>query len=318
MKSLQVILRNKKYIGYYKWRDIEIEGGIQSIVDKEIFQIVQNRLNSNKMAANRKHEQYLLTTKLFCGICGSTMVGESGKGRNRTYRYYKCIKRKNKGECAKKTVKKDWLEDLVVNETINNILHNNIINLLVESVIEFQEKEYNNSIIKLLENNLKDVNFKINNLIKTLESGIHSESIVEKLKILESQKDEIKSQIFKENVESPILTKPQILFFLKQFKNKDYNNIECRKDLINTFINSIYLYDDKIIITYNYIKSDGYSLKSILDLNGSDLENYGYLENNRKISERGKNKAETDVFQSDSTLSFMVHLFYFVLKLNYH
>ena len=53
------------------------------------------------------------------------------------------------------------------------------------------------------------------------------------------------TQVFK-------LTEEHILFFLRQFKKADFENIDCQKRLIATFVNSIYLYDDKIVITFNY------------------------------------------------------------------
>ncbi|MBO5837371.1 MAG: zinc ribbon domain-containing protein [Oscillospiraceae bacterium] len=52
-------------------------------------------------------DDYLLTTKLFCGKCGVYMTGESGTARNGTvHRYYKCNNAKYKHTCDKKTVKK--------------------------------------------------------------------------------------------------------------------------------------------------------------------------------------------------------------------
>ena len=38
------------------------------------------------------------------------MVGESGTGRNKAHRYYKCASVKNHKGCDKKTVKKEWIE----------------------------------------------------------------------------------------------------------------------------------------------------------------------------------------------------------------
>jgi len=79
---LSNLLKNRKYIGEYKYRDVIIPDGIPAIIDKELFERVQMRMAANKKAPARAkaEEEYLLTTKLYCGDCGRLMAGESGKG----------------------------------------------------------------------------------------------------------------------------------------------------------------------------------------------------------------------------------------------
>lgn len=52
------------------------------------------------------------------------------------------------------------------------------------------------------------------------------------------------------------LTKEHILYFLHQFSNMDYTDLECQKRLIKTFINSVFVYDDKVVLTFNYSGDD--------------------------------------------------------------
>ena len=55
---------------------------------------VNRTLHKNKraLACGKADEEYLLTTKLFCGKCGALMFGESGtSATGRTYYYYKFI-----------------------------------------------------------------------------------------------------------------------------------------------------------------------------------------------------------------------------------
>ena len=77
-------------------------------------------MKNKKAPARRKAEDdSLLTTKLFCGYCGALMFGESGTSRTgEVHRYYKCATAKKRKGCKKKTVRKQWLEDLVVNQTM--------------------------------------------------------------------------------------------------------------------------------------------------------------------------------------------------------
>ena len=58
----------------------------------------------------------------YCGKCGALMFGESGVSHTgKMYTYYKCAAAKKKKTCDKKAVRKQWLEDLVVNETMRNM-----------------------------------------------------------------------------------------------------------------------------------------------------------------------------------------------------
>ena len=97
-------------MGEYSYRDVVKEDGIPAIVQKELFERVQERLAKNKKAPARHKadDDYLLTTKLYCGKCGSFMVGESGTSYTmNVHRYYRCVNTKKKKLCDKKAVKKD-------------------------------------------------------------------------------------------------------------------------------------------------------------------------------------------------------------------
>ena len=83
VNSVAKILKNRRYIGEYSYRDIVIPNGIPAIVPQDLFDRVQEKIEKNKKAPARAKAEvdYLLTTKLFCGHCGAYMCGESGKGR---------------------------------------------------------------------------------------------------------------------------------------------------------------------------------------------------------------------------------------------
>ena len=90
-------------------------------------------------------------------------------------------------------------------------------------------------------------------MLRAIEAGIFNASTKERLDELEEQKSELKSALaaakLKENLG---LKKEHILFFLNQFGNMDYSDIDCQKRLIKTFVNSVFVYDDKVVLTFNY------------------------------------------------------------------
>ncbi len=128
---VQHLLNNRRYIGEYSYRDIVVLGGIPVIIPQDPFDRVQEKLAKNKKAPARHkaEDDYLLTTKLFCGYCGAYLCGESGTSHmGNTHRYYKCVSvKKKRQECHKKPAKKEWIEDLVVNETMEVVMEDKTI-----------------------------------------------------------------------------------------------------------------------------------------------------------------------------------------------
>ena len=171
--SMNTMLKNRRYIGELSFRDTVVPDAIPAIVPKDLFDRVQKRLEKNKRAPARgkADEEYLLTTKLFCGKCGALMFGESGtSATGRTYYYYKCATAKRRKGCNKKTVQKDWLESLVVQETMKLIQDDAMIERIVQLVMDFQNQE--NTTIPLLEKQLREVDRKLDNLMKAIEEGL--------------------------------------------------------------------------------------------------------------------------------------------------
>ena len=160
--SVNTMLKNRRYIGELSFRDIVVPDAIPAIVPKDLFDRVQKRMDKNKRApaCGKADEEYLLTTKLFCGKCGALMFGESGtSATGRTYYYYKCANVKRRKGCNKKTVQKDWIEDLVVRETMKLIRDDAVIDKIVQLVMDVQNQE--NTTIPLLEKQLREVNKKL-------------------------------------------------------------------------------------------------------------------------------------------------------------
>ena len=251
--SVEHMLKNRRYIGELKFRDVVVPDAIPPIVPLELFDDVQEKIAKNKKApARRKAEDdYLLTTKLHCGCCGALMFGESGtSATGRTYYYYKCANVKRRKGCNKKTVQKDWLEDLVVRETMKLIQDDAVIDKIVQLVMDVQNQE--NTTVPLLEKQLQEVNKKLDNLMKAIEDGLYTRTTKERLEVLEAQKDELTAKIADEKLKKPSFNEDFIRFWLMKFRKFDISRKKQRKALIEIFVNAIFLYDDRMLITFNY------------------------------------------------------------------
>ena len=266
---IQYMLSNRKYIGEYKYRNVVIPDGIPAIISEELFQRVQERMVKNKKvpARHKAEDDYLLTTKLFCGKCGAYMVGESGRScQKNVYRYYKCITAKRKKSCDKKPVRKEWIEQVCVEKALKVLNDDALLDVLTDRIYELQAEE--NPRLPYLKEQLSDVEKKITNILSAIEQGAFSEAINERLSSLEKSKKDIETAIIQEQIKRPFLTKEQISFGIEKFKTLDIDTQDGRQRLIDGFINAVYLYDDKITIIFNY--KEGTTTVSIDEYKSSD------------------------------------------------
>ena len=283
--SVEHMLKNRRYIGELKFRDVVVPDAIPPIIPLELFEDVQEKIAKNKKApARRKAEDdYLLTTKLFCGYCGALMFGESGTSRTgEVHRYYKCATAKKHKGCKKKTVRKQWLEDLVVNQTMQLVKDDAAMESIIAKVMELQNKENTN--IPLYEKQLRDAESGIQNMLNAIQVGILTSSTKERLEQLEETKRELEARIAEEKLAKPKVTEEFIRFWLLRFRKLDMSLKDQRQALVDTFINAIYLYDDKVLITFNYKEGTqtvtfGEASEIASEGNGSDLDCFTAPEN---------------------------------------
>ena len=97
------------------------------------------------------------------------------------------------------------------------------------------------------------------------------------LEKLEAQQKELEVRIAEEKIARPRLSENQVRFWLTRFRKLDPNVKSHRETLINTFVNAVYLYDEKVLITFNYkdgtktITFDEIAAKDAPEGNGSDF-----------------------------------------------
>ena len=111
------------------------------------------------------------------------MCGESGRGRNGTvHRYYKCVSvKKKRTDCKKKAVKKDWIENLVISQTMKLVNDEETVTAIAAMLLEMQERENTN--LPLLTEQLREAQRGIDNLLNAIQQGIFTKSTKSRLKI---------------------------------------------------------------------------------------------------------------------------------------
>ena len=274
INSFSSLLKNRKYIGEYRYQDVVIEGGVPAIVPEDLFNRVQERMEKNRHAPAmaKAKEDYLLTTKLFCGKCERMMVGESGKSHTGAmHYYYKCSGAKRLKDCDKKAVRKDWIERVVVRLTMQRVMDEEKINRLIDAILVMQEQE--DTTTPALRSQLAETESSIGNILKAIEQGIFTPSTKQRLDELEARKEEILANIQTAELQKPKLTREQMTAWFEQFRHGDPANRDFQKRLIDTFVNAVYVFDDKLVLTYNYQHgTQTISLEEIASALSSDFD----------------------------------------------
>ena len=257
-KYVLYILHNSRYTGIVEHHGVVYDKIFPRIIDDILWNKVNAINEENKLAPSRKKEiyDYILSSKLICGVCNHRMFGESGTSHTKEiHYYYSCAsKRKKRCECNKKSIQKQYLEDIVINAISKLLGTEQNIEYLATRIFECNQNRVNdNTTLKLLERHKKDIYKASQNIIKAIEQGIITDMTKERLQQLETQLAEIEIEINKEKIKDySLLSKEEIEQFLRKQVFEDMSDIKIRKLVINTFVRQIYLYEDKIIILFNF------------------------------------------------------------------
>ena len=256
--SLHTMLKNRKYLGIYIYNGIEQPGGMPQIIDKELFEKVQDTMRENKKAPARARAkaEYILSGKLFCGYCKNGMVGISARKKTNTefqiYNYYKCKTALHQKTCKKKTVRKEYIEDIVISEC-KRILTKPNIKRIAKEVVKMAQSMEDNSEIKRLELKLKELEDSKDNQMGNLrlcKDNAVRNMILEDLSKLAADIKAAAEQLEREKSRHYLVTEDQVISYLSQLVKGDISNLTYRRTLVRLFINKIFLYDDKLIITF--------------------------------------------------------------------
>ena len=262
--SLYEILRNEKYTGTFVYnktqsRDeftgvrsrhkykpeseiIKVENVIPTIIIKEDFEKVQYILDSRKRkSSNNSKEIYLLTGKLICGECGGHFVGNRNfNSRGVKYISYVCNRRYNPNyKCTNGSIKRDWIEDKVLKSifhkltTFNNQYYTQIRSAYIEHK-KYKQQEKSEALRKKI-NKIDDDIKRIVDVI----SKFTAESLIVKLKDLESQKQKFEKQLLQLDVSESDVSIMEMDELIKK-ANKMLEEKEVpKKELIDLVVNKI-------------------------------------------------------------------------------
>ena len=203
------------------------------------------------------------------------MVGESGTSgsQGRKYHYYRCVNTKKYKTCnAKhKSIKKLPIENAVVNAVMAKIMDDAFIEYIADAVMELQGQE--SSVLPALRKQLEETERGITNMLNAIQAGIVNASTKQRLDELEESKKELELNIIREEMRKPMYSREDIVYWLCRFRSLNVENLDERRRLIDSFVNSVTIFDDYILITFNY--KDGAETVPFSTIESSDLSLVG-------------------------------------------
>ena len=252
------IIPNPAYIGEYQYNGQTVDGLCPPLISKELYDRAIRRREANKRApaATRAKVDYLLSGKVFCGNCGLPMIGDYGTSRH-GYRchYYSCTGRKHKrNQCKKKSEKQDFIEWYVCEQTVNYVLSPSNMDAIAARVVAIYNSDIDDGKIRALEGQIQRCKDECNSLVDRLVNAPKSalKPIYDRIEIIEQQRQDMEADLTKLRMQQAIpLTVKEVKAWLSTFSKRDLLETVTKQEIIDTFVNSVYLYDDKVVIFYN-------------------------------------------------------------------
>lgn len=176
------------------------ENSHPAIITKELFNLA-NHTNKRPMPSNRPQiikSEYLLSGLIMCGKCGFNFSGQ--RYAKQRIAYYQDSGYINKGRsvCTSYLIRKEKIEEYVVRSIKENMLASNLESHLLRLIERRLEQHIHGSpSLTLAEQALETVEKQIQHLVEAIAHGIQVDTVVEKVKGLEKERDRLKREIDK-------------------------------------------------------------------------------------------------------------------------
>lgn len=293
--SLHSILKNEKYTGTFIFNQrqeksmagkrnpkrkpeeeiIRVKGGMPAIVDMETFNKVQEKMVKNLKNGGRHKakEVYLLSGLIYCGECESSMSGNTRLcGRNKSkYSSYRCSDRAQHKGCCNKELRKEYLENYVLDELYNKLFSDVSIKKLSSMLNDYNQKKsvQNNEELTSANTQLAEVIKKISTIINLVsEAGVSIDTVKSQLKELEVKKEFLEGYIAEltlKNTENMISEEVicQLINNSREFILTK-NLPECRS-FIENYIEKVLVYKDRVEVLFkvNIPDNNGHTINQV-------------------------------------------------------
>ena len=213
------ILKNEKYSGIYRHGNEVFDNMYPQIVSTEIYDKVRAKIDKNRYGKRSVAVVYLLRNKIKCGYCGQQINAECGTAKNgEIKRYYKCLGRKHQSGCKKSQVRKEILENFVIENVVSELSKENTMYKIVNGSLKIQNEQITaNSALSNLLREQRQTETAINNIMNAIEQGGTTNTAMKRLCELEQKQEDLEKSIVVEKAKTAFrLSETEIREFYRQ------------------------------------------------------------------------------------------------------
>ena len=256
---------------------IRIPNGIPAIVTPELWKAVQIKLKANqhKAARNKAKINYLLSGKIYCGICGSAMTGEVRYAKGHQYAYYRCNRGQRTKGCKQRSIPKDLVEQSVIQQINDKIFSPKNIDAICQRIYISYNQGNGSDELTQLKRKIEGLDTKIGNVTRAIADGVTAPELKETLNGLSEEKKKFRIKLLE--LQSVPEKKTRSLDEIKTvFQNcADFGKLtmEQQKAIIQKFVDRVIVFPD----------DGGYRIRVIIATDDSAVDealNYVDLDGN--------------------------------------
>ena len=248
MNSIYYLLNNEKYTGVYRFGDKVFTETYPQIIPVDLYKTVKTKLDANRHGKHVTGVEYLLRGKVRCGYCGKNLRSHAGMSSSGIYRYYECPSSRKTTNCQFRAIKKETLEQLVVEAVTNAVNDKANRELLIKTIMEiYRSRAKENTALRVLEKDITQTSKALGNLLKAIESGIFTETTKQRLEELENTKKDLQEKILIEQTkELYLLTDKDVeKYLLHGLKQKP-------KTMLDLLVEKVDVFRERLEITLRY------------------------------------------------------------------
>ncbi|MBE5737382.1 MAG: recombinase family protein [Clostridiales bacterium] len=288
-------ITNRKYTGEFEFGGRLCNNMYPPIIDKALFQRVQERLNKNKYflgGQNKAKLTYLLSGKVFCGHCGTEMVSDGGVSKQGIAHHYYTCKKKKKSLCEKRREHKDALELYVVDCVRDFLSDPKNVEIAANDVLAYYEKRTDISTLKSVQTKIFNVEKEVEELADSFvkaKSKLLQDTIEKKMTEYEILLNDLKYQEALLELERGYkITKKDIMEFVAELLKGDRNDKDYQQKIIDNLVSQVYVRDDNTVV---YLNIKGGKTIDLLDFDDTNevLENTKSVRMQSPLARQNKN-----------------------------
>ncbi|MBC3537324.1 recombinase family protein [Megasphaera hominis] len=271
MSTLDRMLCNERYTGTLIWRDIRHANVYPVIIDPDTYAAAQAVMKRRKKTRSNSDYNFLLSGKLYCAHCGALMSGTSGTSRQGVrYYYYVCASRQN--ACDTGYIRADRLEDKVFNATLRIINNPKAIEAIAKQAMAVQKSQDVSFEIKALKDNIKDLEKKLSNCMKAVDSGMISSTLTARVQDYERQLTFMREDVARKELldQRDFVDQETIEFFFHSLAKRVANDDRYKYIIVTALIQAVIIHEHAVEIRFNYRQQNTPVLQNPVTLECSD------------------------------------------------